>query len=351
MEEAQVERGLVVFLAWRGMELGSVQYPPASIADRDSWVRSGIPPKIDKLATNLPFDRLRRWLAVQTIAAVVNFAAQKIVIDYVFCHYYPSSNTVAAFTDLSLIERLWICVVQMSLGWLFLSNANRIVAIIAVAAYLSTPENCPPSYGSLADCYSVRNFWGKAWHQTFKWVRWLGLHSNTLFSFSDGYHLQYFNTTGDLVARGIGAKKGTLLSKYTKLHIAFLISGVQHYVATIFVRSDAWSWAMLGQMVIYAIIITIEDGLKSLGQRMGLKPGSTLQSRVSHAEQTPGLTLLHTVFTYAAGYLWCAFWIPYVYQYPFIYYIDVGFFNGSCPVWLPSNTCCPVLWECHLLIV
>ncbi|UKZ74607.1 hypothetical protein TrVFT333_002277 [Trichoderma virens FT-333] len=248
-----------------------------------NWEVSNIPRPASQIASR------GRWLAIQTGAAVANFAAQKVVIDYVFCRYYPSSNTVEAFTALSLIRRLWICIIQMGLGWLFLANANRIIAIIAVAACLSPPENCPPSFGGLAECYTVRNFWGKAWHQTFKW---------------------YFNTTGDVVANSIGAKRGTWLRKYTKLHVAFLASGIQHYVATLFVPSPAWSWAMPGQMVVYAMIITVEDGLKSLGQKVGLKP---------------------SFLTYAAGYLWCAFWVSFVYQYVLIYYIDVGFFNGSCP--------------------
>lgn len=195
------------------------------------------------------------WLATQVGAAMANFAAQKVIIDYVFCRYYPSNNTVEAFISLPLIHRLWISVIHLALGWLFLANASRLIAIIAVATRLSVPENCPPSFGSLAECYTVRNFWGKAWHQTFKW---------------------YFNTTGDLVATSIGAKKGTLLRKYTKLHVAFLMSGIQHYVATLFVPSASWAWAMIGQMVLYAIIVTIEDGLKSLGQQVGLKPGRKL---------------------------------------------------------------------------
>ncbi|KAL6820003.1 membrane bound O-acyl transferase family domain-containing protein [Trichoderma camerunense] len=248
-----------------------------------NWEVSNIPRPVGQIASR------GRWLAIQAGAAIVNFATQKVIIDHVFCRYYPSSNTVEAFTSLSLIHRLWISVIHLALGWLFLANANRIIAIVAVATRLSPPENCPPSFGSLAECYTVRNFWGKAWHQTFKW---------------------YFNTTGDLVATSIGAKKGTLLRKYTKLHVAFLMSGIQHYVATLFVPSPSWAWAMIGQMVLYAIIITIEDGLKSLGQQVGLKPG---------------------LLAYTLGYLWCAFWVPFIYQYPFIYDIDVGFFNGSCP--------------------
>ena len=83
---------------------------------------------------------------------------------------------------------------------------------------------------------------------------------------------QNFNTTGELVARSTAAKKGSLLRKYAKLHTAFLMSGVQHYVATLFVPSPTWAWAMCGQMVMYAIIITVEDTLKGLGERMGLRP-------------------------------------------------------------------------------
>ncbi|QYS92759.1 MBOAT_2 domain-containing protein [Trichoderma simmonsii] len=213
------------------------------------WEVSNIPRPVGQIASR------GRWLATQTGAAIANFTAQKVIIDHVFCRYYPSSNTVEAFTSLPLIHRLWISVIHLTLGWLFLANANRLIAIIAVATRLSVPENCPPSFGSLTECYTVRNFWGKAWHQTFKW---------------------YFNTTGDLVATSIGAKKGTLLRKYTKLHVAFLMSGIQHYVATLFVPSPSWAWAMIGQMVLYAIIITIEDGLKSLGQQVGLKPGRKL---------------------------------------------------------------------------
>ncbi|ETS03187.1 hypothetical protein M419DRAFT_76233 [Trichoderma reesei RUT C-30] len=249
-----------------------------------NWEVSSIPRSGREMTTR------KRWLVIEIAAAVANFAAQKVTIDHVFCRYYPPSNTVEAFTSLSLVQRLWISIIHLALGWLFLDNVNRIIAIVAVAARLSPPGTCPPSFGSLTDCYTVRNFWGKTWHQTFKWN---------------------FNRTGELAARGIGAKNGSLLRRYTKLHIAFLMSGVQHYIATLFVPSPAWAWAMCGQMVMYAIIITVEDAIKALGVHIGIKP---------------------SFLTYLAGYLWCTFWVPFVYQFVFIYDIDVGFFNGSCPM-------------------
>ncbi|KAJ7732656.1 membrane bound O-acyl transferase family-domain-containing protein [Mycena metata] len=49
-----------------------------------------------------------------------------------------------------------------------LSTAHYALSIVFVALHLSTPQDWPPLFGSLADATTVRAFWGRTWHQIFR---------------------------------------------------------------------------------------------------------------------------------------------------------------------------------------
>lgn len=122
------------------------------------------------LATRLRDFACSRFVLAQIFWVAANLAAAQLITRFSFCPLYPSSNTVQAFLLAPLWQQYAISATQLVLSTRFLDSTYRIFAIIAVSLGLSAPESNPPCFGSLADAYSVRQFWGKYWHQMFRKV-------------------------------------------------------------------------------------------------------------------------------------------------------------------------------------
>ncbi|KAJ8069763.1 hypothetical protein OCU04_000182 [Sclerotinia nivalis] len=94
-----------------------------------------------------------------------------------------------------------------STPYFMLSMQYAQFAFLAVLLGLSKPEDWPSPFGRLADVTTVRDFWGVFWHQQLR---------SMLTMYTDGF-ANYF-----------GIPRGTNISSYTKLYIAFSISGIFH---------------------------------------------------------------------------------------------------------------------------
>ncbi|KAI9758079.1 MAG: hypothetical protein M4579_003210 [Chaenotheca gracillima] len=90
-----------------------------------------------------------------------------------------------------------------------LSIFTSAFAILCVGSGISEPAAWRPNFGSPMDLYSIRNFWGLWWHQNLR---------STFEGFSDFI-------TEDL----LHIPKGTLTSRYSKIFVPFIISGLLHY--------------------------------------------------------------------------------------------------------------------------
>ncbi|KAH8888278.1 toxin biosynthesis protein [Thozetella sp. PMI_491] len=80
-------------------------------------------------------------------------------------------------------------------------------SIVAVAINLSKPEDWPPYFGDVSEVTTVRHFWGSFWHQTLRRT--------------------FTKLTGFVVDR-LGIRRGTNLSSYLQIWIAFAFSGFMH---------------------------------------------------------------------------------------------------------------------------
>ncbi|OCL14899.1 toxin biosynthesis protein [Glonium stellatum] len=80
-------------------------------------------------------------------------------------------------------------------------------AFIAVLLGLSKPEDWPAPFGRLGDTTTIRDFWGRFWHQQLR---------HMLTSYADSF------------ADALRIPRGTNLSSYTKLYLSFFISGAFH---------------------------------------------------------------------------------------------------------------------------
>lgn len=115
--------------------------------------------------------------------------------------------------------------------------------------------------------------------------------------------------SGEVVASALGAEKGSLMYRYTKLYVGFLVSGVQHYACPLLIPSLRYGWGMFWQMPAYAAVITAEDLIKHYGKKAGIRDDS---------------------FVHGLGYVWTAYWMTLIYALPVGYVSDIGGFAGVC---------------------
>ncbi|KAK0118739.1 hypothetical protein ONS95_007626 [Cadophora gregata] len=130
---------------------------------------------------------------------------------------------------------------------LLLFIINNCGALLSVICLRCSAGDCPPLFGSFADVASIRQFWGAVWHQCLRAV--LTGHADLL---------------ADSVFR---IPRKTALSKYTRLWLAFLISGLIHYISDIAMGVEP---SQSGSPVFFALQafgISVEDGFQALVSR------------------------------------------------------------------------------------
>jgi hypothetical protein len=77
-----------------------------------------------------------------------------------------SGVPVPSGTQFNLTAEQWIeLAISSWIGWFLVSRIvisfyGRVVSILFVASGLSLPCDCPPMFNSMADSYTLRNFWG-----------------------------------------------------------------------------------------------------------------------------------------------------------------------------------------------
>ncbi|KAF7293123.1 MBOAT-2 domain-containing protein [Mycena kentingensis (nom. inval.)] len=120
---------------------------------------------------------------------------------------------------------------------------------LAVAIRRARPIDCPSGTGPLRQLYSLRNFWGRVWHQQNR--RLLTAHGKFL------------------AHKLLRLRRGSVASAYTQLYAAFLISGLMHYLPE-YVALRHWGGGGMRFFVLQAVAITLED---VLGRYCGVKGG------------------------------------------------------------------------------
>ncbi|KAJ6602301.1 membrane bound O-acyl transferase family-domain-containing protein, partial [Mycena sp. CBHHK59/15] len=149
----------------------------------------------------------------------------------------------------------------MMLAWCVVSAAGAAVG-------LGAPERWVPLFGGPREAWSIRKFWGRAWHQLVR--RFVSAH---------GKHLAH---------RVLHLQPGSNASSYVQLYTAFLISALIHYFAeTMALRH--WRGGALRFFLLQAGAITVEDFLVFL------------------ARKTPFVRAPRRV-VWAAGYAWTLAW-------------------------------------------
>lgn len=83
-------------------------------------------------------------------------------------HAHQTTSTLAQDT---LPRQLFFTWLPAICAYCALQMPYYMVSALAVAAGLSSPQDWPPTFGRLLDVRTVRDVWGKFWHQLINRVR------------------------------------------------------------------------------------------------------------------------------------------------------------------------------------
>ncbi|OJJ49482.1 hypothetical protein ASPZODRAFT_129961 [Penicilliopsis zonata CBS 506.65] len=113
----------------------------------------------------------------------------------------------------------------------------RFVSMVAVLSGLTMPDCWPPFFGSMWDAYTLRNAWGKFWHQQFRWP---------------------FTTFSSFVSRSVlHLPRHSRVERSMSVLLAFLLSGLMHHVGSPVEEASG----AIPFFTVFAVGMVIEDEL------------------------------------------------------------------------------------------
>jgi hypothetical protein len=183
---------------------------------------------------------------------VVKYNLIMDIKDYVVAQSLLEAVTVESYFALPL----WHQILYVAAG--ILNSAAGIglsyhaLAFFCTATHVTNPTSWPPMFGSWSSFSTVRGAWGKLWHQMLR---------------------RFFTVSNNLILSSLNIKRGTLLSKYTQIYIAFLLSALFHHVGALnlpYMNSVPYQFLFF---LLQPVCITIEDMAIALGRHVGVRDG------------------------------------------------------------------------------
>ncbi|KAJ5594080.1 uncharacterized protein N7459_000288 [Penicillium hispanicum] len=158
-------------------------------------------------------------------------------------------------------------------------SAYRLLSIISVGTNMESPSDWPPMFGRMADTYTLRNFWGKFWHQFLR---------------------QPFTSISNFIARDIlSLRRSSLLERYTNIFIVFFCSAVFHVMVDMLQSLPMEYSGSIPFYLAFVLGIMLEDGVQALWRRFA---GSDSEQASSHGAVPPAW---HKV----VGMAWTMTWL------------------------------------------
>ena len=193
-----------------------------------------------------------------------------------------TSQTVHTFFSLPLHRQLiyvWAGILNSAAN---IGLGYHLPALLAIATHLSPPQSWPSVLGPWSSAHTVRNAWGKLWHQ---------------------YLRRFFEVANTLLLTTLRIKRGTTVSQYTQIYFAFLCSALFHHVGALnipYLESVRYQFLFF---LLQPVCITVEDIAVAVGNRLGLKD---------------------TWCTRAVGYLWTFTAISWTGRYMAVWFFESG---------------------------
>ncbi|KAG5810590.1 hypothetical protein H9Q74_005717 [Fusarium xylarioides] len=130
------------------------------------------------------------------------------------------------------------------IGYVSVRLAHSFVAAVSVLLGLCKPEDWPHLNGPISSWSTVRTFWGTFWHRLFR---------------------KALAGWGDFIPdKVLQLRRGTLLSRYSRLAMAFFISGLMHRCVHYFYRLEAGErYEMETFFLLQPLAIMFEDAVQA----------------------------------------------------------------------------------------
>lgn len=133
-----------------------------------------------------------------------------------------------------------------------LVNINsEMKSIVTVGLGIYEPRDYPSNWGSVWEIWSVRQLWGKFWHQSFGRV--LNAHADFITEYM------------------LGLRKKGVVRRYVKLILCFGISGLLHCSENLYVGVPLREEGSVKFFLMSAFTIMFEDGVQWIYRRLGGK--------------------------------------------------------------------------------
>lgn len=225
----------------------------------------------------------------------------------------PSLNSkIYSDTQIAFASRLWHG--QMTVSEIAIRTATTIgfwfgnclvfqaiysaMSLLAVCTGVSRPELERPTFGSAREAYTLRRFWGRAWHQTIR---------GRLTSVADWvtYDLLVLPRSsgrkGEAGKRWAKALIPRLGSRYAHVMVCFLVSGVAHQFLDV---ALGLRWGESGAVVFFVLMavgIMAEDAVQWVWYDALLSVGDQQNTPERLGERG-------ALWARIIGYFWVVFW-------------------------------------------
>ncbi|KAJ5348935.1 uncharacterized protein N7506_002188 [Penicillium brevicompactum] len=165
-----------------------------------------------------------------------------------------SGKNIVFGTEWDFPAEQWVELVIMNLvAWLVaartsISSLYRLSAIICVATGIWPVSDFPPLFNSMSDAYTLRNFWGKFWHQMLRLS---------------------FTGVSNFISRDVlRLAKPSLVERYINVFLVFFISGLMHLLANPVQSISLRQSGAMPYFLSFVIGYMIEDGVASLWKQI-----------------------------------------------------------------------------------
>ncbi|KAI1009013.1 hypothetical protein LB504_001389 [Fusarium proliferatum] len=177
-----------------------------------------------------------------------------LVLDAIFLAPRPEKHLITrekqslfkltSLTREDLIFRFATALGNWVIGYVSVRLAHGFIAVVSVLLGLSKPEDWPHLNGPISSWSTVRTFWGTFWHRLFR---------------------KALTAWGDFIPdKVLQLRRGTLLSRYLRLILAFFASGLMHRCIHYFYRLEAGErHEMETYFLLQPLAIMFEDAVQA----------------------------------------------------------------------------------------
>ncbi|KAJ5200719.1 hypothetical protein N7491_008475 [Penicillium cf. griseofulvum] len=210
-----------------------------------------------------------QFLALDTLAVL---ALRQAMNDQ------DEESSVSSRSQSSIPGRKWTeQFIQTLIAWFVVSRIlisfyYRVASIVFVSLG-DSPSNSPPIIGRMSDMYTLRNFWGKFWHQMLR--------------------LPLTSTSNFLARDVLRLPRSSFVERYVNVFVVFFLSGLIHVVIDSLRSVSLKELGTMSFFLSFVVGYMIEDGVIALWKR----------TRGSQNDSLPAW------WQRALGYCWVITWL------------------------------------------